>query len=79
VELVQGIDKAQGRFALILESVGGASLEGAVKRLEPGGPVVVFGNSSGEPSRIGFSDFGEAQNARLQTFWNPFYAACASA
>jgi NADPH:quinone reductase-like Zn-dependent oxidoreductase len=69
-EMVQDIDKAQGRFALVLESVGGASLEGAVKRLEPGGTVVVFGNSSGEPSTLSFGDFGEAQNARLQTFFS---------
>jgi NADPH:quinone reductase-like Zn-dependent oxidoreductase len=69
-EVVQGIDKAQGRFALVLESVGGASLEGAVKRLEPKGTVVLFGNSSGESSTLGFGDFGEAQNARLQTFFS---------
>lgn len=69
-ETVRGIDKAQGRFALVLESVGGASLEGAVKRLEPRGTVVVFGNSSGEPSTLSFGDFGEAQNARLQTFFS---------
>lgn len=69
-ETVRGIDKAQGRFALVLESVGGVSLEGALKRLEPRGTVVVFGNSSGEPSTLSFGDFGEAQNARLQTFFS---------
>src|SRR6266851_2921783 len=34
-ETVDGIDQAQGDFALILESVGGASLATAIKKLSP--------------------------------------------
>ena len=30
--------------------------------------VVIFGNSSGEPTAINFRDFGEHQNARIQAF-----------
>src|SRR5580704_1873123 len=41
-----GIDNAAGRFALILESAGGASLSAALKRVEANGTVVVYGNSS---------------------------------
>ncbi|HXQ51688.1 MAG TPA: zinc-binding dehydrogenase [Stellaceae bacterium] len=67
-ELVEGIDKADGRYALVLESAGGASLAEAIKRLEPRGTVVIFGNSSGEPTSIGFRDFGEHNNARIQSF-----------
>jgi NADPH:quinone reductase-like Zn-dependent oxidoreductase len=36
-------------FDLVLESVGGASLSDAVRRLASGGMVVTFGDSSGEP------------------------------
>jgi NADPH:quinone reductase-like Zn-dependent oxidoreductase len=68
-EIAVGIDAAQGRFALILESAGGASLAAALRLVEPAGVVVVFGNSSGEASAISFADFRAAQNARLQSFF----------
>jgi len=68
-EVVVGIDAAQGRFGLILESAGGASLKAAFRLVEPNGTVVVFGNSSGETTPLGFADFRGAQNARLQSFF----------
>jgi len=40
-EVIEGIDKAIGRFGLILESVGGASLTHAIKLVEARGTVVV--------------------------------------
>jgi NADPH:quinone reductase-like Zn-dependent oxidoreductase len=64
-----GIDNTQGQFWLILESAGGASLSAALKMVEPKGTVVVYGNSSGEPSTISFSDFRGGQNAKLQSFF----------
>jgi NADPH:quinone reductase len=67
-EVIEGIDNAQGRFALILESGGGASLAKAIKLVEPRGSVVVYGNSSAEPTTISFADFRGAANARLQSF-----------
>jgi NADPH:quinone reductase len=67
-EIVTTIEAAQGRFALILEAAGGASLKAALDRVEHRGTVVVFGNSSGEPTAINFRDFAEHQNARIQGF-----------
>ena len=67
-EIVEGIDKAQGRFALILESAGGASLAAAIARIEARGTIVIFGNSSGEPTSVTFRDFAEHPNARIQSF-----------
>jgi NADPH2:quinone reductase len=67
-EVVEGIDKAQGRFALILESAGGASLATALRLVEPKGTVVVYGNSSTEPTSISFADFRGAPNSRVQSF-----------
>jgi NADPH:quinone reductase-like Zn-dependent oxidoreductase len=67
-EIVEGIDKAQGLFALILESAGGASLASAIAHIEAKGTIVVFGNSSGEPTPISFRDFAEHANARVQSF-----------
>jgi NADPH:quinone reductase-like Zn-dependent oxidoreductase len=54
---------------LILESAGAASLATALHLVEAKGAVVVFGNSSGEPTSIGFADFRGGQNARLQSFF----------
>jgi len=67
-ETVEGIDKAQGRFGLILESAGGAFLAQAIKLVEAKGTVVVYGNSSSEPTTLSFADFRGAPNSRLQSF-----------
>src|SRR5438067_12529107 len=67
-EVVTAIGDAQGRFELILESAGGASLTAAIERIAARGTIVVYGNSSGEPTAINFRDFAEHQNARIQAF-----------
>jgi NADPH:quinone reductase-like Zn-dependent oxidoreductase len=67
-EIVTAIEAAEGRFGLILEAAGGASLKAALERIEHRGTVVVFGNSSGEPTAVNFRDFAEHQNARIQAF-----------
>ncbi|MGH7030629.1 MAG: zinc-binding dehydrogenase [Stellaceae bacterium] len=66
--VVTGIDQADGRFGLILEAVGGASLTAAIARIEARGAIVIFGNSSGEPTALNFRDFAEHANARIQSF-----------
>jgi NADPH:quinone reductase-like Zn-dependent oxidoreductase len=68
VEIVDGIDRAEGRFSLILESAGGPSLAAAVARIEARGTIVIFGNSSGEPTPFSFRDLAEHPNARIQGF-----------
>jgi NADPH:quinone reductase len=68
IEVIEDIAGAQGRFALILESAGGASLAHAIKLVEAKGTVVVYGNSSGEPTTIAFADFRPAPNSRVQSF-----------
>jgi NADPH:quinone reductase-like Zn-dependent oxidoreductase len=40
----------------------------AIKLVEAKGTVVVYGNSSGEPTTLSFADFRAAPNARLQSF-----------
>jgi len=67
-EIIESIDEAQGLFALILEAAGGASLAAAIAHIEAKGTIVVFGNSSGEPTPLNFRDFAEHPNARLQSF-----------
>jgi NADPH:quinone reductase len=67
-EIVHGIDGAQGRFALILESAGGASLAKAIQIIDAKGTVVVYGNSSGDTTTVSFADFRGAPNSRVQSF-----------
>jgi NADPH:quinone reductase-like Zn-dependent oxidoreductase len=67
-QIVEGIDKVQGNFALILESAGGSSLAAAIARIEAKGTIVVFGNSSGEPTPFSFRDLAQHPNARIQGF-----------
>jgi NADPH:quinone reductase len=67
-EIVTDITEAQGRFELILESAGGPSLTAAIERIAARGTIVVYGNSSGEPTAVNFRDFAEHQNARIQAF-----------
>jgi len=67
-EIVTRIEDAQGRFELILEGAGGPSLTAAIERVEAKGTIVVYGNSSGQPTEIDFRQFGEHQNARIQAF-----------
>jgi len=67
-EIVEGIDKVTGSFGLILESAGGASLAASIAYIEAQGTIVIFGNSSGEPTSFSFRDFAEHPNARVQSF-----------
>jgi NADPH:quinone reductase len=67
-EIIEGIDKVQGQFALILESAGGSSLADAIAHIDAKGTIVVFGNSSGEPTPFSFRDLAEHPNARIQGF-----------
>lgn len=68
-EVVESTAAAGGTFALITESVGGASLAQAIERVAPGGTIVVFGSSSGEPTPFGFRQFAPGhEGARIQIF-----------
>lgn len=67
-QVIEEIGKASGKYWLILESAGGASLKAALGLLEPKGTVVIFGNSSGEETALSFRDFGTANNSRIQSF-----------
>lgn len=68
-EVVEGIENATGRYRLILEAGGGASLSTAVKLVEPRGTVAVYGNSAAAETTISFGDFRGSQNARIQSFF----------
>jgi NADPH:quinone reductase-like Zn-dependent oxidoreductase len=58
---------------VILESVGGASLDQAIAKAAVGGLILVFGNSSKERASIDFRDFLGRNAVRIQTFFSAFY------
>ena len=58
----------RGEFDLVLESVGGASLAVALAMVTPGGCVVSYGCSSGEPTTFDVRDFYRRSGARLHGF-----------
>jgi NADPH:quinone reductase-like Zn-dependent oxidoreductase len=55
-------------FAVVLDGVGGPVLESALDRLRPGGTLLWFGSSSGEPARLEIYDFFGHENAVLRPF-----------
>jgi NADPH:quinone reductase len=63
--------ETEGPFELVLESVGGASLDAAIARVTPGGTVIVFGNSSREPATLDFIAFaGGHEEATVRTYFS---------
>ncbi len=67
-DVVSDIDELQGRFDLILESVGGETLGRLVTRVDPQGTLVMFGNSSDEPTTFNVRDVYNDALVRLQGF-----------
>jgi NADPH:quinone reductase len=70
-QVVASVDKADGPFDLIAESVGGDSLAGAIRAIAPGGTIVMLGASSAESTPLSIYDFiGGHENARIQTYFS---------
>ena len=65
-EVVVGIENATGRYDLILESVGGASMRRASEILAPEGTLVSYGRSSGDDGAIDPYWFGDHSGARIE-------------
>ncbi|MBV9280555.1 MAG: zinc-binding dehydrogenase [Chloroflexi bacterium] len=58
-----------GPFDLVMEGVGGPSLERSLHALAPGGLIVLYGSAAGQPARIGLPDFRGAAGGRIQGFF----------
>ena len=63
-EVVVGMPSS-GEYDVILESVGGASLAAALEMCAPGGLVVTYGSSSGEPTTFDVRPFFRKGGTRL--------------
>ncbi|MCP2339314.1 zinc-binding dehydrogenase [Actinomadura rupiterrae] len=67
--VVPDVADATGTFELVLESVGGQELAGAITKIAPDGTVVLLGTSSGEKTGIDIYDFvGGHEGARLLSY-----------
>jgi NADPH:quinone reductase-like Zn-dependent oxidoreductase len=67
-EVVSDIAQLRGRFDLILESVGGDTLGRLVTMVDPQGTLVMFGNSSNDPTTFNVRDIYNDALIRLQGF-----------
>jgi NADPH:quinone reductase-like Zn-dependent oxidoreductase len=65
----------EGEFELVLESVGGASLEAALDRVAPEGTVILFGNSSGEPATLDFGRMRGHEEATIRSYFSARHEA----
>jgi NADPH:quinone reductase len=74
-EVVADPADAEGPFELVLESAGGTSLDAALARVAPGGTVILFGNSSREPSTIDFTAFFGHEEATVRTYFSARHEA----
>src|SRR3954467_1716492 len=64
-----------GSFDLVLESAGGASLDAALGLVAPGGTVLIFGNSSREPSTIDFTAMFGHEEATIRSYFSARHEA----
>jgi NADPH2:quinone reductase len=60
-------------FDVVLDGVGGASLERAVRAIRPRGTIVLYGATDPEPARLTLLDFIGHEGARILTYFS--YAA----
>jgi NADPH:quinone reductase-like Zn-dependent oxidoreductase len=67
--VVLGSEALAGPFELVMEGVGGPSLERSVRALAPGGIVVLYGGASGAPAAITLGHFSGRPGARVQGFF----------
>jgi NADPH2:quinone reductase len=70
VHIIEDINDAQERtYDLVLESVGGESLRGAISAVRSGGSVITFGNSSKQQTNFSTNDFYPQNRARIEGYF----------
>jgi NADPH:quinone reductase-like Zn-dependent oxidoreductase len=65
---VSDIEEAGGPFDVVLESLGGRSLQAALGKVVPGGLVLWFGQASRTPAQLDFFDYFAQTGASLRHF-----------
>jgi len=67
--LVHDGEEPEGTFEVVLEGVGGPSLERSLRALARAGVVVLYGGASGEGARVALSSFSPGLLGRIQSFF----------
>jgi NADPH2:quinone reductase len=68
---VASLTEAGQGFNIVLDSVGGEFLAGAIRAVQPGAIIVLFGNTAGEPTSVSLFDFMPGhENTRLITYFS---------
>ena len=62
-------DPLEGPFDLVLEGVGGSSLERSLGALAPGGVVELYGAAAPEPAKVSLGSFRAAPHSRIEPFF----------
>jgi NADPH:quinone reductase len=65
-----GDDPQQAAFHVVLDGVGGASLEQAIRAIKPDGTIVLFGATDQQPANITLLDFIGHEGARILTYFS---------
>jgi NADPH:quinone reductase-like Zn-dependent oxidoreductase len=73
--VVGDVDDTEGPFDVVLESAGGPALDAALARIAPAGLVLIFGNSSREPSTIDFTSFFGHEEATIRSYFSARHEA----
>lgn len=68
ISVVPTVETAVGTYDLIMESVGGDSLQAALGKVAPRGTIVLLGSSSGKKTPIDIYDFIGHEGARIVSY-----------
>jgi NADPH:quinone reductase-like Zn-dependent oxidoreductase len=68
--VVTGDQLEPGGFDVVLDGVGGASLQSAIQAIRPGGTIVLFGATDSEPAKVTLLDFVGHEGARILTYFS---------
>lgn len=68
--MLSGEEPGQAAFDVVLDGVGGTSLEQAIRAIRPGGTIVLFGATDPQPARIKLTDFFGHEGARIVTYFS---------
>src|SRR5436190_17655295 len=69
-QLIAGEEPETAAFDAVVDVVGGASLERAIRAVRPGGTIMLLGATDPQPANISLLDFIRHEGARILTFFS---------
>lgn len=68
--VLSGAEPDTAAFDVVLDGVGGASLERAIRSVRPGGTIVLYGATDQQPAQLKLTDFFGHEAARILTYFS---------